>query len=258
MTLPRVRHRISPNTMLVGSGAVFALTLLVLALARWEWLVLLALLPAGAAWVAVLSSINAELQLFLPIWVRARGLSIYQITFAAGLGLGSLLWGAVTQLSTLEVTYLAAAAVMLGGAASVRRWPMRDTGAIDRSPATYWPEPQLAFEPDPRDGPVLITTSYPVKPGEEEAFVTAMQLVRRSRRRTGAIEWSLFREGERAGRFLEVYLVPSWDEHLRQHGGRLTGYDQQAELAARSHVDGDIEVRHMLPARDTGSASTGI
>lgn len=43
-------------------------------------------------------------------------------------------------------------------------------------------------------------------------------------------------------------LVPSWDEHLRQHGGRLTGEDREAEARARELTDGDPEVRHLVPA----------
>ncbi|MFC0505056.1 hypothetical protein [Micromonospora costi] len=50
-------------------------------------------------------------------------------------------------------------------------------------------------------------------------------------------------------RFAEVYLVPSWDEHLRQHGGRLTGAAREAAEGARHPVDGQPEVpRLRLPA----------
>ena len=76
-----------------------------------------------------------------------------------------------------------------------------------------------------------------------------MELVRRSRQRTGATRWGLFREGEEARRFVEVYLVPSWDEHLRQHGGRLTGTDRDFERTARALAEGEPRVTHLLPAR---------
>ncbi|GAB3957348.1 hypothetical protein GCM10027614_72600 [Micromonospora vulcania] len=45
-----------------------------------------------------------------------------------------------------------------------------------------------------------------------------------------------------------MYLVPSWDEHLRQHGGRLTGEDWQAEERARQLTDGEPQIRHLVPA----------
>jgi hypothetical protein len=43
--------------------------------------------------------------------------------------------------------------------------------------------------------------------------------------------------------------VPSWDEHLRQHTGRLTGADQAVEERALALTDGPPEVSHLLPAR---------
>jgi hypothetical protein len=62
------------------------------------------------------------------------------------------------------------------------------------------------------------------------------------------MRWGLFRDGERPHRFVEVYQVPSWDEHLRQHTDRLTGTDQAIEEYARSLADGEPEVTHLLPA----------
>ena len=40
---------------------------------------------------------------------------------------------------------------------------------------------------------------------------------------------------------------PSWAEHLRQHGGRLTGSDRELENAALTWADGPTEVVHLLP-----------
>ena len=96
-----------------------------------------------------------------------------------------------------------------------------------------WPS-RTGFDPAPDIGPVLVTVRYKVAPEREDAFVAAMQDVRRSRRRTGATRWGLFREGEEADRFVEVYQVASWGEHLRQHGGRLTGTDREIERRARA------------------------
>jgi hypothetical protein len=180
--------------------------------------------------------------------VRARGLSVYQIVFAGGQALGALLWGAVAQTAGLVVTYVVAGGVMLAGAATVRIWPLREVGGLNRDPAIYWPEPDLALEPDPHAGPVLITLAFTVPPERQERFVAAMRWVGRSRRRTGATQWGLFRDGDAPDVFLEVYLVDSWSEHLRQHGGRLTGYDQQREQEARALAEGEPEVRHLLPA----------
>lgn len=249
LVLPRLRARWSVNRLLLVAGAVFTLVLVVLGLARSEAAVVVALVPAGVAWVMVLSSVNAAMQLFLPNWVRARGLAVYQMVFAGAQAAGALAWGALSDASGLVATHLAAAAVMAAGVVTLRWWPMRDTSGMNRDPAVYWPEPHLGLEPDDHEGPVLVTVSYPVHADNEAAFLAAMEAVRRSRLRTGAVRWGLFRDGAEPGRFVEAYLVASWDEHRRQHDGRLTGSDQEAEERARALADGPPQVTHLLSAR---------
>jgi MFS family permease len=247
--LPRLRARWSLNRLLLIAGAGFAVVLAVLGLSRSEAVVVAVLLPAGVAWVMVLSSVNAAMQLFLPGWVRARGLAVYQMVFAGAQAAGALVWGALSDVSGLVVAYVAAAVLMLAGVATQRWWPARDTAGLDREPAVYWPEPHLRLEPESHGGPVLVTAGYDVRHEHEAAFVEAMEGVRRTRLRTGAVRWGLFRDGERPGRFVEAYLVPSWDEHLRQHGGRLTGADRAVEERARALADGPPQVSHLLSAR---------
>ncbi|MEV6632629.1 MFS transporter [Actinoplanes sp. NPDC051470] len=249
LLLPRLRARWSVNRLLLVAGVVFAVVLAVLALARSEVAVVAALLPAGVGWVMVLSSVNAAMQLFLPNWVRARGLAVYQMIFAGAQAAGALVWGALSDAYGLVAAHLAAAVVMAAGVLTLRWWPLRDTTGLNREPASYWPEPHLELDPDDHDGPVLVTASYAVGPAREEEFVEAMEAVRRSRLRTGAVRWGLFRDGEEPSRFVEVYLVPSWDEHRRQHAGRLTGADQEAEERARALADGPPDVSHLLSAR---------
>jgi hypothetical protein len=53
------------------------------------------------------------------------------------------------------------------------------------------------FEPDPQAGPVLVTMTYTITPENEQPFLQAMSWVRRSRMRTGAVEWGLYRAGVR-------------------------------------------------------------
>jgi MFS family permease/quinol monooxygenase YgiN len=249
--LPWVRTNLTPARFLLFSGLVYGAVLLVIAFIRSAPIVLAALVPAGAAWVVVLSSVNAEMQLFLPGWVRARGLAVYQVVFAGGQAVGSFAWGLLANRSGLVVAHAAAAAVMLLGAVTVRLWPLPDLRGASREPAVYWPEVQLTDEPDRRVGPVIVTVSYRVPPSRQREFFEAMKLVKGSRQRTGATRWGLFREGEAEHRFVEVYQLLSWDEHLRQHGGRLTTEDQVAEQRAVALVEGRPEVRHLLPAAPT-------
>ena len=249
LLLPGLRARWSLNRLLLIAGVGFAAALAVLALGRAEAVVVAALLPAGIAWVMVLSSVNAAMQLFLPGWVRARGLAVYQMVFAGSQAVGALAWGAISDLSGLVTAHLVAAALMLAGVVTLRWWPMRDTSELNRESAVFWPEPHLELEPESHEGPVLITVGYAVSPEREAAFVEAMEAVRRTRMRTGAVRWGLFRDGEQPSRFVEAYVVPSWDEHLRQHTGRLTGADRAVEERAQALADGPPQVSHLLSAR---------
>ncbi|MEV6026576.1 hypothetical protein [Streptomyces sp. NPDC052036] len=36
---------------------------------------------------------------------------------------------------------------------------------------------------------------------------------------------------------MEAFLVASWEEHLRQHGGRLTGFDREVEEKTRTMLE---------------------
>ena len=244
--LPRLRRLTSTNGILLLASLVYAAVLVVVALVTSPAAVTVALFAAGAAWLAVLANLNATMQLFLPGWVRARGLSTYQIVFIGGQGVAALVWGVLADQFGLVAVFLAAAGLMVAGAASLRWWPLRDIEGMDRGEAMYWPEPHLDFEPDPDDGPVLVTVTYRVPEDRETRFLEAMEAVRRSRRRTGASRWDLYRDGADRHHFVETFVVPSWAEHLRQHGERLTGTDQALEERAYALADGAPEVQHLF------------
>ncbi len=252
LVMPKLRAALSDNQMLVAASLTYALVLAVVALVRVPAVAALALVPAGTAWMAVLSNIAADVQLFLPRWVRARGLGTYQTVFFGGQGLGALGWGLVAERVGLVTAFLIAAAGTAAGAATVRLWPLLDTRHLDREPAVYWPEPDLAVEPEPTAGPVVIEVTYLVKPDNEAAFLDEMRLLRRSRMRTGAVQWGVFRAGEVPDQLVEVYVVPTWDEHLRQHSGRLTGADEALEQRVRALAEAVPRVMHLLPAKDSG------
>ena len=246
--LPRIRAKLSSNVMLLAASLVYAAALVALVLVPNAVVILVVLVPTGIAWIAVLSSMNAAMQLFLPAWVRARGLSVYQMVLFGAQAAGAVIWGIIAGPAGLEVTFLIAALVMVAGVATIRLWPLFDTRGIDRSLAVYWPEPQLVLDPDPKDGPVLVTSTYTIAPEHEQPFLQAMSWVRRSRLRTGATAWGLYRDGETAHRFVEFFVVPSWEEHLRQHNDRLTGADRQYEEKADALSDPPPQTTHLLSA----------
>ena len=139
--------------------------------------------------------------------------------------------------------------MLVAGGLTMRLWPLHDDAHIDRTPSLHWGTPELLFEPDPQEGPVLVTLVYRVPLENAAAFTAAMKRVGRSRRRTGATRWELYRDGADLTRFVELYSVPSWSEHLRQHHGRITAADRTFEEAAVALTDGGpIEVSHLFPS----------
>jgi MFS family permease len=250
VVLPKVAGRLSTGVMVLLASLIYAAAQTGVVLVENLAVVIALLLPAGAAWLAVLSTLGAATQVFLPGWVRARGLSMQQIVFMGGQAIGALLWGLVAQYTGLVVAFVAASLLMVMGAATIRILPLHDTTGLDRTPALYWPEPQLVTEPEPDEGPVLITLTFNVPAANVAPFLEAMTHVRASRQRTGASRWCLYQDAAHPSRFIETFHVPSWAEHLRQHRERLTGADQDIEEQALKLTDGPPQVAHLFRARE--------
>ena len=249
--LSRLRSRFGQNTLLTVAAGGFAMATAVLALVDNFVLVLLALVIGGGAWLLSLSTLNASMQLSLPAWVRARGLSVYQLVFMGGQAVGSLVWGLVAGATSSVTSLLVSGALLLVCGLSSLWWPLHaKTGDLDLTPSSHWPEPTLLFEPEPLDGPVLVLTSYRVDPQNEEGFLTAMAVLGRSRQRTGASQWRLFRSVEHGSTFVETFVVRSWGEHMHQHHTRLTGQDLLIEQAVERYTDGEPDSQHYLAVRD--------
>ena len=244
--ISRVRARLSSNGLVGLASGVFGVALVVVALLHSTIGVVLVLLPTGMTWVWMLATLNTSLQLFLPAWVRARGLSIYQMVLFGAQGVGALLWGVVADTLGLTVAFLVSAGLLGAGAASMRLWPLFETSHMDRSIVTR-PDPEFPLELAPDAGPVVVWTTYTIAPEKESEFTSAMHRVRESRLRTGATEWGLFRNGEQPGVFEEIFFVASLDEHLRQHRERLTSDDRAFEDAAKALSTTPTRTWHLLP-----------
>jgi MFS family permease len=246
--LPRFSQRLSLNQLLVIASVAYGLAMAVLVTVHNPIAACVVLVPAGAAWVLVIANLNATLQVFLPGWVRARGLAAYQIVVFGSQAGGALVWGFLAEWTGLIAVFLIAAGALLAAVATIRVWPLYDVRGVNREATVVWPEPSLGFEPDPETGQILVTTTYTVSPDRQERFFQATERLRLSRLRTGAIRWELYQDGAEPTRFVEEYTVPSWEEHLRQHHGRLTGADVEIEREVDALSDPPPQTRHLFPA----------
>jgi MFS family permease/quinol monooxygenase YgiN len=247
LVIPQLRARAGSARLVTGPMFVTAAATAMVATVGNALLAGLALVPVGGAWIAVMSSLNSGLQLALPNWVRARALAYYLVVFQGTQAVGALIWGTVADRTSVTTALLISAAVLSLGAVLGLRTPMPDTSKLDRTLSAHWPAPQLMFTPNAEDGPVLVTLTYRVPEHNAVAFTDAMRHVGRSRRRTGALRWELFRDGTDPTRFVESYLVGTWAEHLRQREHRLTGADRRFEEEAHRYALGAPEVAHLFP-----------
>jgi MFS family permease len=235
--LPRVRRAVPIDARVVAGTCLFALATVALAVLRWPLAVGVAMVAAGMAWLAILTSLNVAVQTAVPRWVRARALAVYLLVFQGGLAIGSALWGVAAARLGERTALLAAAASFALGMLAALRWRLRGIGALDLTPSVR-PEPVTVIDPEPDDGPVLVLIRYRIDPARAEEFATAMRAMRRVRRRDGAYRWGLFEDVADPSCFVETYVVRSWAEHLRQHE-RFTAEDLAIRDRVRSFHIGD-------------------
>ena len=255
-SMGRISRYVSAKNVLSITGVVygvaFALTMVVPGLVP----ALPLLFVLGFGWTATAATLNAELQLYLPSWVRARAVAVYMMTFSGAQALASPVWGLIAQHVSLEASVgIASALVVLGGVVGFF-WTFPESGHLDRRPVSYWAEARLIEEPEPDAGPVQVMIDYVVPPENVADWLLAMEEMRRSRARSGATRWELYRMGERPDTYVEIFTVSSWSEHLHQHEVRLTAEDQEIEQRAHSYVSGAVVALHLLPA--VGPAPTVV
>lgn len=122
--LPWLRARLSLDVLLRWGTVYGAVNLVLLALLTSTALIVASLVVAGAAWIAVLSSLNTSAQLASPAWVRGRALSINQLVLSGGLAIGSAVWGLIAEVAGLETALYAAAVVLVASLLGAARWPI--------------------------------------------------------------------------------------------------------------------------------------
>ena len=234
--LPKVRQKISTDSLVVGATLIFAAVTIVVGYVHIAALVGGSLFFGGIAWIALLSTFNVAAQTATAAWVRARVLGVYMLAFFGGFAAGSAMWGWIAGRAGISLTLLIAAVGLVVGLTTGIRFKLRCGENLDLTPSAHWPEPKVQAEPEPQAGPVLVTIEYQIDPGDADAFTEAARASGEIKRRDGAFYWNLFRDTADKGRFVETFIVDSWAEHERQHG-RLTKADREVEKRAQAfHV----------------------
>lgn len=227
--LPRLRAKLSADALVVLASLLFAASMLGLALIRNVALLGVLLLFAGAAWIAVLSTLNVGAQRSSAGWVKARALASYLTAFYGSMAAGSAIWGQTASEFGTPAAMILASAGMVLASATVWRWRLDMSPELDLSPSSHLGTPQISVEAAYDSGPVMITVEYLIAGENAAAFRVAIQEMRRVRRRGGALSWGIFEDASQPGRYVETFIVESWLEHLRQHD-RFTENDKAIKL----------------------------
>ena len=241
--LPAMRRRLTPGAMVSAGTVATAAALALLALAPDRIVATAAAALGGLAWIAVLSSLQVSAQTALPDWVRARGLSLFLMTFSGSMALGSLVWGQVSAATSVPTALLAAACGALLAAAAVRGVVLT-AGKADLAPALHWPEPGWTLPAERGDRRVMVQVEYAVAPANRAAFVALMAELGAARRRNGGYHWSLMEDAARPDRFVETWHEASRLQHMRHHD-RVTVEDKAVQDRIRALLqDGTAPVVH--------------
>ena len=224
LCLPRLRQRWTRDQLVLRGTLLLSLSTAAVALAPNIWLAVPGALCCGAAWITVANALSVSAQLSLPDWVRARGMSMYQMGIMGASAAGAALWGQVATLSSLSTSLLIAAASGVVVMALVLRYVTDGPGEDDMSPAADgWAAGPPKDAPE-ESGHVVVMVEYIIDPARTRAFHVVMQQTRRARLSEGAIAWELLHDVGQPERYVEQIVDESWTEHLRRFN-RATAAD---------------------------------
>jgi MFS family permease len=215
LLMPRIRQwlPLQQRRLLVGT-VVQALSAVTVAFAPSAWVAVPAMVLGGAAWLTVANSLTVSAQMALPDWVRARGMSIYQMALMGSTAAGAAVWGQVATWTSVRESLLAAAVSSIVTLLIAQRGGGDRGTEEDLTPSRVIKVPQM--EAPPRPGKIQVCIEYDIDPARTEEFLALMQESRRSRLRQGALDWQLLHDLNEPGRFVEQITDPSWTEHLRR------------------------------------------
>jgi MFS family permease len=230
LSFPRWRARWSSERFISVGSIVHAAASSLIVAVQEVWVALPAMVVLGMAWISVANSLTIAAQNALPDWVRARGMSIYQMALMGGAAAGSFLWGQVAGISSVRTAVFAAAGFGVVLVVALRRLRVAGDHLPDYTPQPVATAAEPAGEIGADEGPVMVTVEYQIDPARAADFAAVMQRTRRARLRQGALSWGLFRDVAEPGRYIEYFVDENWVEHLRRLE-RFTAFD--AELRAK-------------------------
>ena len=122
MFLPRLRQAMARDVLVLRVTLLQAAAMAVMAIAPNVYVAVPAMVLAGMAWITTANSLSVSAQLALPNWVRARGMSIFQMSIMGATALGAAVWGQVATVTSVHLSLALAALTGVMAMALVHAW----------------------------------------------------------------------------------------------------------------------------------------
>ncbi len=220
--LPRLRRSLSRDALLLSAAAVQSASMVAIVITPYTLFAVPAMVCAGAAGIATANSLALSAQMGLPDWVRARGMSMYQMAIMGASAVGATVWGQIATLSSVQFSLAVAALTGVSAMALANRLMPGQGMEEDLTPSTQFKVPQT--EAPLKQGHVMVMIEYRIDAARAADFRKLMQESRRSRLRHGVLSWELLQDLREPDRFVEMFEDESWTDHLRRFD-RVTAAD---------------------------------
>lgn len=229
MVMPQLRKRFGRDRLVLNGTVLLACSMVAMAWTSNFWIAMIAMLLCGTAWITSANTLSVSIQMGLPDWVRARGMSIYLIAIMGASALGAAFWGQTATWFNVTTALEISACAALGAIYLVNKL-MPDKGlGDDHTPNQIFAAPVVRDLPP--QGHVAVMIEYRIDPSRQVEFRDLMLSEgRRSRLRHGALSWELLHDIQEPSLYVEYFVEASWTDHLRRFE-RVTTAD--AELRDR-------------------------
>ncbi|MFN0003684.1 MAG: MFS transporter [Burkholderiaceae bacterium] len=212
--IPKLRMMYSRDQLIIRGSIVQTIAMVVIAFNHIPLITMVCMCLAGAAWISSANTLSVSAQMGLPDWVRARGMSIYQMAIMGASAFGAALWGQVATVTSVPISLTLAALSGLIGTLLVNYLKPGEGLEDDLTPSHALIPP--SHPKPPAVGHIMMTIEYIIDPKRSTSFLDLMQESRRSRLRHGALRWELLHDVTRPERYVEVVEDGSWNDHLRR------------------------------------------
>ncbi|MFZ2175058.1 MAG: MFS transporter [Rhodococcus sp. (in: high G+C Gram-positive bacteria)] len=187
-----IRRRMTQNAFICAGSLAYALVLAAVATVSNVAVVAVLMVVVGAAWVGVQSSWMMAAHGALPTWIRSRVIALMLLIFQGCQAVGSIVWGALSDIVSLEVAFATASVVMvvagIGALVNgiVPAETITPTLGVSATRAAIPLSPVMA-----ESCPVRVTVLYRLQPGGDMWFRELRGDLAHARRRLGALDWTV-------------------------------------------------------------------